>query len=828
MVKNPYFYLNAKQTYLTNLMLNHRLFLFLLFLWPLALVSQNVVVSGVVKDKSSKKPLAFVNIVSKSGRGTTSDIDGKFLLRLKKRECCIKLTYVGYETQEYQIDYKKDKQKIFLIPKSYQLKEVKIYPGINPAHRIIDSVIANRDRNNPEKLKAFTYTSYDKMIVTVDTNSLKLKDTTQLDSTARKARAFLEKSDIFIMETVTERKYKSPGLNQENVLATKVSGFKNPMMAFMISQIQSTSFYDELIKIAGKSYVNPISRGSTKKYFFQIEDTLYTPRRDTVFIISFRPFLKTRFNGMKGFLSINSYHWAIQNVKATPSNDTTGIIIKIEQAYALVQDHWFPSQLHTDVIFLNAQMGAGTNKFHLVGNGRSYIKHINLNPDLKNRDFGYSEVEIEPEATRKKAEFWKEYRIDSLTPRERETYRVIDSIGKASNFDKMAGTFQTLLTGRIPLGFINIDLNRIVRFNNYEGLYLGLGLHTNERLSKVFNIGGYWGYGFGNKRANYGMDMNFLVNKRSQSKIRIDAYNTIITSGGVEYWDEKYQLWNPGSFYKFFISQMNVTLGGELNYTFKIRALRDFTWNAGFVVQRKEAYRDYYFTTTAHPENEQTVFNFTNLSLGFRFAFREKIIATTKGQISLGSNYPVVWFNYTHGFQGFLEGSYDYDRFDFKIEHKIKFKYLGTFEYRVMAGYSRGEVPISNTFNGNGTYNIFTIYAPYSFGTMRFNEFYSDRYVSFFLAQNFGNILFNFKKWHPEFMVVTNIGFGTMKYKEDHHNLDFNTMEKGYYESGLVIRKILDLRIYDLGVGVLYRYGPYSFQNVSLNFAYKIGLFFSF
>lgn len=809
-------------------MLNYRFILFLILLWPFALLSQNVVVSGVVKDKSSKKPLAFVNILSKSGYGTTTDIDGKFTLGLRKKECCLNLTYVGYGTLDYLINYQTDKQKIFLSPKSYQLKEVKIYPGINPAHRIIDSVIANRDRNNPEKLKAFTYTSYDKMIVTVDAVSLRLSDTAQLDSTTRKLRAFLEKSDIFIMETVTERKYKSPGLNQETVLATKVSGFKNPMMAMMISQIQSTSFYDELIKIAGKSYVNPISRGSTKKYFFQIEDTLYGARKDTVFVISFRPFKNSKFDGMKGFLSINSYHWAIQNVKAQPSNDTTGIIIKIEQAYDLVQDHWFPSQLHTDVIFLNAQVAAGTNRFHLVGTGRSYIKNINLNPDLKNRDFGYSEVEIEPGAAHKKVEFWKDYRVDSLTAREKETYRVIDSIGKASDFDKMANTFTTLLTGRIPVGFINIDLNQIIRYNGYEGFYLGFGLHTNERLSKVFNIGGYGGYAFGAQRANYGIDVNFLLHERSQSRLRLDAYNTLIASGGVEYWDEKSQLWQPSGFYNFFVSRMNVTQGVEINYTFKIRALRDFTWDVGYVVQKKQNYNDYYFTSTTDPDNKQTVFNFSNLSLGFRFAFREKTIETTKGQFSLGTAYPVVQFNYTRGFQGFLNGDYAYNRFDLKIGQKIKFKYLGQFNYRFMAGYIMGQVPLSNTYNGRGTYNMFTLYAPYSFGTMRRNEFYSDRYVSLFLTQNFGNIIFNLPKWHPEFLVVTNIAFGTMKNKENHHNLTFNTLEKGYYESGLLIRKLVDLRIYDLGVGVLYRYGPYSFKNVSLNFAYKIGIFFSF
>jgi hypothetical protein len=245
-------------------------------------------------------------------------------------------------------------------------------------------------------------------------------------------------------------------------------------------------------------------------------------------------------------------------------------------------------------------------------------------------------------------------------------------------------------------------------------------------------------------------------------------------------------------------------------------------------LQEKIAYRDYFFSPGGDTLNKQTKYNFTDIQFGFRFAFRERTIETTKGQFSFGSNYPVLWLNYTRGVSGLFGGAYNYDRIDLKIEDKIYIKYLGEFSFRIMGGILFGNVPITNNFNGKGTYSMFTIYAPFSFGTMRVNEFYSDRYASLFLSHNFGNLLFDFKKWHPQIMIVTNIAFGTMSEIENHNNLDFNTLEHGYYESGLMIRKILDLRIYDLGIGALYRYGPYSFDNVSLNFAYKVSLFYNF
>ncbi len=801
--------------------------LFFTFILPTIIVAQQTTISGTVIDKKTNEPLAFVNILS-DGWGATTDIDGKFIITSNTNNCCLRFSYVGYESLNYQIDFSKSEQLISLTPKIINLNEVKIFPGENPAHRIINNVISNRNQNNPDKIVAFTYTSYDKMIFTVEADSLMKKDSILLDTNELKVRKFLKKQDLFIMETVTERMYMSPGLNQETVIATRMSGLNDPVMAFMISQLQSMSFYDEQIQIAGNAYVNPISKGSTKKYFFLIEDTTYSETNDTVFIISFRPMKNTKFVGMKGFLHINSNRWAIQNVKAEPIDETEAISVKIQQGYEFIQNHWFPTQLNTDITFSTAKANDGKNNYPIIGIGKSYIKDINLNPDLKKKDFSYHEVEIEENATSRNYEYWKTHRANSLTQRELETYRIIDSIGKAKNFDKMAATFQTLLTGKIPLGYVNIDFGKLFHYNNYEGLYLGLGLHTNQYVSKTFTIGGYWGYGFRDKSAKYGGDFTINIHKPSESKIRIDAYNNVTASGGVEFFDDKLQAWRPEYFYEFFFKQMNTTVGGEINYSFRIKPLRDFSWNLGLRSQNKHPYENYYFTNIDLPQDTTTSFDLTNFSLGLRFAFREKVLQTTKSSISLGSKFPIVWFKYSQGINGLFNSQFTYKRFDVKIDYIHPFKYIGESQITIKTGIILGQLPISNLYSGVGTYNEFTIYAPGSFGTMRANEFYSDRYISLFLTHNFKNLLVSFGKFNPELLIVTNIAFGSLNNKANHHNIDFNTLEKGYYESGIIIRKLLNLQIYDLGAGVLYRYGPYGFDTPSKNFAYKLSLYYAF
>jgi hypothetical protein len=247
----------------------------------------------------------------------------------------------------------------------------------------------------------------------------------------------------------------------------------------------------------------------------------------------------------------------------------------------------------------------------------------------------------------------------------------------------------------------------------------------------------------------------------------------------------------------------------------------------GLVAQEKKAHGDYFFAPGADTAVKQRVFNYRNFMIGFKFSFRERTIETTKGEFSFGSEYPVVWFNYTQGLS-ILGGDYTFSRVDLKVEDKIFIKYLGEFTWRLNGGIVIGEVPISNNYSGKGTYRLMNIYTPNAFTTMRTNEFYSDKYFALFLTHNFKNLLFDFKRWHPELMLVTNITFGSLRHREYHHDFDFNTLEKGYYESGIVIRKLLDLKIVDVGIGVMYRYGPYGFKNVSYNFAYNFTVFYGF
>jgi hypothetical protein len=787
---------------------------------------QQVTIKGQVVDAKTDMTLPFVNISDEEGKtGAVSDVDGLFSITLPSKTCCLKLSYVGYESKKYKVDYSKELQLIRMNVKPVELEEVKIVPGENPAVRIIKLAIEHVDQNNPKNLKEFSYISYDKMVVSVDSPESEKSDSVNPDLSDKEIKKIIDQHDFFLMETVTRRNYLRPGLNQEKVLATKVSGLKNPVMLFILSQLQSASFYDKQINIVGNKYVNPVSKGALNKYFFLLEDTVFNARGDTVFVITFRPKLHKKFDGLKGVFYINSDGWAIQNVVAQPLKDTNKAVITIHQSYRKIDSVWFPSQFKTDIVFKKIDVAAGDKKYPTVAKGTSYIKDVNLHPGLKKRDFGLYVLEVDPDAAKRDEEFWNKYRNDSLIERDKETYRIVDSLGKASNFGGTITFIQSMMTGTIPLGPLSIDLKSLIRYNVYEGFYLGLGLHTNRNFSKILRFGGFVGYGFKDEKIKYGVDASVMFHKATESRITVEYFYRPLESGGVRYFSDRHRELSPESFGDFFVSRKNLTKSTALNYSFRLRPLRDFHWDIGFAIEEKQAYGDYIFMPLQDLQKPQ-VYKFTKLNLEFRFAFREKIIQTPKRTVSMGSKYPVVTFRYTQGFKNVIESDVKFSRFDLRVTDKVETNFYGQFIWTLNFGYVVGSPPASELFAVRGTYRLFTLYAPNTFGTMATNEFLSDRYAALFLTWDFEDLLVSAGYWNPRLMLLTNIGIGSLSNPQDHLNYDFKTMEKGYFESGFVVRKLLDIKIVDFGLGIMFRYGPYSLPKTKDNFAYKLSIYY--
>lgn len=782
------------------------------------LAQTGTLLKGTVTEAGTNQSLAFVSvgILGQPG-GTTTDIDGRFKITVAQLPATLLFTYVGHEAKSVEVLVGEEGNFITvkLKKKDYQLKEVVVKAGPNPAIPIIKKVVANRDKNDPEKLPSYSYTSYNKLIITANTDSL---DRLRGDTSKLKTIKFFERNHLFLLESVTDKKFIAPNLSNENIRGIRASGFKDVSFMALATQLQSFTFYKEIIELSDKTYLNPISKNSENKYLFTLEDTLYEGK-DSVFVISFMPRTGKNFEALTGVLYINTNGYAIQNVIANPAiPDNLGI--KIQQKYELIEGRWFPVQLNTDLLFKNAQM----NSANLVGIGRTYLTDIKIAPPLKRSDFVMIDMVVDPRATEKTEDFWKLHRPDSLDKKEQSTYNVIDSLGKANKFDSKLRTFVSLANGRIPVKSIDIEMDKVIRFNRYEGIRLGLGLRTNSRFSQVVNVGGYFAYGFKDRAFKWSADASVRILKRQDLRIRAQWISDVLEAGQPEMRGIR-----PPPYVErvrnAYVTRMDFINRGEVNINFRTPGYFKFLLFGNNT--RVQAKYDYAYRS--NPQDDTVGVNnytFTEAGINVRFAFKEKLFDSGKALVSLGTEYPVIYMQYTRGIAGVINGGYNYNKFDVRAEKTFTVKNLGRPTIMLWAGYIDRPAPYILNYTMRASYGTNPYIASmYSFETMRMNEFLSDTYASVFLRHNFQNLLFKGKKFRPAFVLVHNMGWGTISKEQNHKGVEFKTLEKGYFESGLLINDLIKSNgLATLGIGGFYRYGPNALPKAKENIAAKLSL----
>src|SRR5690625_1473940 len=444
-------------------------------------------ISGKVIDSETGEPLVFANLIfnEDNSLGTFTDTYGEFSFSTNQKLINLSCTYLGYEKENLLL---KNENKIVIRMKkvSEKLSEVLIQTKENPAKKIIEKVILNKSKNDPKNIETFSYRSYSKTIF--DLEPIIIKDSLE---------DFNKDHYIFLMEDISETKFKKPKIWEKTILASKVSGFSDISFPIIARELQPFSFYETNIKLLDEFYLNPISKLGLEKYNFKLEERIYQ-KNDTIYTISFHPVEKKNIEGLVGMVNVNSNRYAIQSIKAKPF-EYDKVQFMVEQEYFFIQNHWFPKQLNYKLEF-NSSSEEGI----IYVDSKIFLDSIQLNIPLKRKDFSIKEISISPNATKRDNKFWEDNRMRNLTQKELKTYRIIDSIGEKHNFSKYISLIKKLPENKLQIGLFDLDLSQTFVFNKYEGIRLGTGIYTNENMFKRFVFGGFLGYGLKDKTWKYG------------------------------------------------------------------------------------------------------------------------------------------------------------------------------------------------------------------------------------------------------------------------------------------------------------------------------------
>lgn len=133
-----------------------RLGLILLLLAPLAVMAQQVVISGTVVDQKTGDPLRQVSI-SVGRISVVTNEDGDFSLKLSEMPSSVNISHLGYKTQHLKLkDDKTEGLQIRLVPTTIQLREIFVH-NYHP-RKLVDIAIDKIPDNYskvPELLKGF-------------------------------------------------------------------------------------------------------------------------------------------------------------------------------------------------------------------------------------------------------------------------------------------------------------------------------------------------------------------------------------------------------------------------------------------------------------------------------------------------------------------------------------------------------------------------------------------------------------------------------------------------------------------------------------------------
>jgi len=788
-----------------------------LFLTIQAGLSAAQTIQGKVVDAENGEPMAFVNLqIRGTTTGTMTGVDGKFVLNAStiSPNTMVDISFVGYETRSFAMGSMTGDFVIRLKPAVTALKEVVFEAGENPAHGIIRKVQAAKEVNDPKNLNAYTFNCYNKTIYTaagLDDDSVSAD--TMIAKTFRQGH-------LLMMESYSEVKRIRGNPRYEKVLKSKFSGWDDPKFAMLSSTFQPFSFYDDQINFFGTDFINPIGDGSLRRYDFFLADTLYS-NDDTTYVMTFEPIRKIEFKTLKGVLYVNTNGYAIENIIASPADQNMKIDFVIQQQYERVEGKWFPKVLYTkylpkesglDLKRKNADGKVTTTTIPLVLKNQSFISNVRINPLLVKKDLGTFNVAYTQEL---RDSSWNDLRAVNISPREAQTYYNYDTLNNKSKklLNGMLNATTTLAGGTIPIGKISLLPNHLIRLNEYERVALGIGMTTNEKFSKVFQFNGYGMYGFRDKAAKYGGGMTLHLNRDKGLNFSAQYSRDLSEPGQVSMIrTQGVNLSASGDMYRRLVTSRMDSVE-SIRFEFNSRPSRNIRMSLFANRENRNPAYAYQYTST-EPMAQYTI---AETGVQLRYLRGEQLMKMGPAQIITGHEFPFINMRLSHAASGLANSNVEFTRADLIVKHQSTYRGTGKTTWSLYAAQVWGnDVPYSYLILPKAVQfeqmSGVSLYAPGYLQTMGIYEFVSDRYAQLGIEHNFGPLFQAMKGYmQPELVLVHQMAYGTLSNPARHEGIEIKTLDKGYFESGILFNNLLrmDAKLYWLGygAGVFYRYG---------------------
>lgn len=378
--------------------------------------------------------------------------------------------------------------------------------------------------------------------------------------------------------------------------------------------------------------------------------------------------------------------------------------------------------------------------------------------------------------------------------------------------------------GFLPIEFLDVDLTRLIKVNNYEGFRLGLGLQTNQQFSDWFRLGAYSAYGTKDTSFKYGFSGGLNLNKPTNTWFNLHYENDIKEVGTNAYLTDQrvYSIFEPRLVNITYFYQYE-KLGLSLQHNFTPQLLSELRLEKTDIDQT----RSYSFRTS---DGIFENYSLSTAKLSLRWMPNSKNIALDNRIYLAQENSPSISAQVEQSFANLLEGDFNFTKVSAKASLNQRYVNGQQTEFTLEGNIGFGDIPITHVFhafpnspNKENIINRFSVAGVKSFETMYFNEFFNTRQATLHVKHRFNKFKFS-NLSQPQLVLISRHAIGGFSEIEQHQLVNFNTLNELYNEAGFELNNIL----YGFGLSFAYRYGAYHLpvfeDNLSFKFTFYLKL----
>jgi Family of unknown function (DUF5686) len=712
---------------------------------------------GKILDTDSITIIENANVVNLNTNSfSTSSAKGKYKLDNLHIGDSIRITKIGFLPTYFIVDKMGITANFYLQKNKEAMQGIRVFAKGDIISNILKKVQKYKENNNPFA---------DNMELEVYNNiTLRLNELDRIKGASRAVKkiigeyrdanptadtsyipVFLSEanSDLFIRHTPLMQKeiikftqVKSIGLESDGIINELVG-----------SSFQAVNFYNDQVTFLGKKITSPIGAGWKSNFKYNYYGIVKVDDR-YCYKLAFTP-KNEKDIAFSGEMCLDTSSYALYKIKVYLDSRANINFVKsfsIEQFFDTPNGFGklFPTETITDIaVSLNRKDGLGMQA-HL---STSALKVQKAEP----RDIAFYTPATErlENSVIKSDSFWNSNRSASEVATTQATIAQITSIENSPTISRIDKTFRFLGGGYLPVKS-NYQLGTYFNayaHNSQEGHRISLGGRAREMLDKRLLLQGYVAYGTRDKQIKYYANGVFIINKKPwivadvkyENDIRRLGITTLLMNDNTlssqliqfsNHWGNLRRAYHTNSFSASIFHE--IAPGITQKMTGIVESIDPL-----FAFQYHEK------DETGKPQLDARSLYVQELNYEFNFNKSEMFVRNnTKRAVKIKKN--TNGFNYKLKFTIGRAGdkrNYFYQKYFLEINKRIPLNKYGNGIFTTTLAYTPSLIPYPLLFIQIG--NPTPIMSKYSFNTMNFFEFTTDRYLRVQYLHNFDGYLTN-------------------------------------------------------------------------------------